>query len=168
MVPGTVGGGLPSEVARRGPDGQTAGRKAVVDVNAKGEGVPILGMEDEGHHHPVLGMFDGRPVHPAGKAVQGVVPRRLADRRLVHAAGKFVLAILDPVGPGQQQLAAPDAAHFVFRKTVDDVAVADRVGAKAGSHFGDDRALIAGGQDVLLPRGWNGGHCHRIIGWWRA
>jgi hypothetical protein len=125
-------------------------------------------LEDERHEHAVVGLLDGRPVHPAGKPVHSVVPGRLSDRRLMHPAGEFVLAVLDPVGPGQQQLPAPDAAHLVLPKTVDDVTVANRVGAETGSHFGDDRALIAGGQDVLLPRGWDDGHCHRIIGGWRA
>jgi hypothetical protein len=81
------------------------------------------------------------------------VQSRLVDRRLVHPAGKFVLPVLDPIGPGQQQLTAPDAAHLLLGKTVDDVTVADRVGAETGSNFGHDRALVTEGQDVLLPRG---------------
>jgi len=49
-----------------------------------------------------------------------------------------------------------------------DVAVAGGVGAKPGAHLRHDRALLAECQDILLARGLDGGHCHRIIGWWRA
>src|SRR5438105_581428 len=116
MMAGTVGGGLPPDVGRGRSDGQTARRQAVLDAKADSERVALLGMEDERHEDAILGLLDGRPVDPAGKPVQRVVPSRLGEWRLVQPAGELVLAVLDPVGPGEQQLTAPDAAHLVLRK----------------------------------------------------
>lgn len=90
--------------------------------------------------------------------MQGVVPGWFGERRLIDGAPKFVLAILDPVGPGKQHLATPDRTCFVLPIPVDDVAAADRVDTKPRSNFGYHRPLIAGGQNVLLAGGLDGGH----------
>jgi hypothetical protein len=86
----------------------------------------------------------------------------------MHPAGEFVLPVLDPVGPRQEQLAAADGAHLVLPITIDHVAILDRVCPKTGAYFGDDRLLVAGRQHKLLPGGWAGGHRNRIIEGWHG
>src|ERR1700682_146954 len=168
MVAGAIRGGVRPDVGRRGPDGQAPSGQSVVGVKVEGKRIALLGMEDERHEHPVPRLLAGGPVDPARQPVQRVVPSLLGERGLMELAAEFVLAVLDAVGPGKQQLAAADAAHLALRITVDDVAVANRVPAKTGPDFGDDRALLAEGQDKLLPGGWAGGHRNRIIEGWHG
>src|SRR5262249_48281334 len=46
------------------------------------------------------------PVRPAGQSVDGIAPRWLVQVELVAGAVEIVLAAVDPVGPGQQELAS--------------------------------------------------------------
>src|SRR2546421_5106374 len=100
--------------------------------------------------------------------MEGIVPRGFGERRLIRGALERVLAVLDPIGPGQKHLAASNRADLILPVPVDDVAAADGVDAEPRPHLGDDGTLVAQGQDVLLPRWRAGGHRNRIIRGWRG
>src|SRR3954447_22625722 len=97
--------------------------------------------------------FGDAPGRPPDKAVNGVLPLGLVKRQLVSPAAELVAAVLDPVGPRDQQLAPAarrDLVHFV---AVDHGAAVGDVGAEARTDFDDDGALIPGGElDLLAGR----------------
>src|SRR2546423_13673589 len=108
MVPGAVGGGLPADVGCRGPHAEPVVRQSILRVKTKGEGVTILGMQDQRQKHMVRRLLGGCPVQPTRKSVQRVVSVRLGEGCLMHTACELVSAGLGPVGTGQEQLASSD------------------------------------------------------------
>jgi hypothetical protein len=53
----------------------------------------------------------------------------LVERDLVDLTAERVLAVAQPVRPGNEQLAPAAGGHFPFVETVDDRSAADCVGA---------------------------------------
>ena len=67
------------------------------------------------------------PTRPTDEAVDGVAVLRLVERELVPLAVELVAPILEPIGPGEQDLPAPGAAQLVLAVAVEKLAAAGRV-----------------------------------------
>jgi hypothetical protein len=85
------------------------------------------------------------------------VPLGLGEVQLLLDAVERVLAVPDPVGPGQQLHASASADDLVLSETRDHVSAVDTVDAKNGSHLGDHRPLLLEG-DLVLVAGWRSRH----------
>jgi hypothetical protein len=94
-----------------------------------------------------------RPGEPADEAVDRVARLGLAERQVMPRASELVSAVLDPVRPRDEHLAAPGAGHLVGAVAVDDVAAAHGVGTEAGADLDDDGPLVSRGNlDLLTGR----------------
>jgi hypothetical protein len=76
--------------------------------------------------------------------MDGVPLLRLCQAELQTLALEVVAAVLDPVGPGEQQLAAPSRAHLVSRVAGHHVIPVSSEAAETGPHF-DDLGFVGAG-----------------------
>ena len=72
---------------------------------------------------------------------------RMAEKDVFR---ELVAAVADPVRPGQQQLAARTGAHLGGGEAVQQLTTAGRVLAEGGADLGDQGALVAQLERVLL------------------
>jgi len=96
--------------------------------------------------------------HPrdvADKAMAGIVPGGLTQPQLLGLPDEGVLAVADPVRPGQQVLTLPPSGRLVLGEATDHVDAVHRVAAQGGAHLGDDGAMTAGDDLVLLAGRWD-------------
>ena len=85
--------------------------------------------------------------------MDGVLPFRLVERKLVPLACEVVRTVLDPVRPGDQLLPPAARGDLIRVVTVDESVVAGDVGAEAGADLDDDRPLVSELELDLLPGG---------------
>ncbi len=119
-------------------------------------------MQPEAHHHRARVDEAGLPVHPPGQAVDGVLPLRLGQRRLIVVAVERVATILQAVRPGNQGGAPGEVAHLVQGIAVQYRAAGDLIGSDSATDLGDHGLLLAPADLELLARRRRDG------GWVRA
>ena len=108
-------------------------------------------MEQVSHDHPVGIPFGHLPRHPANQAVDGILLGRVVERELVPPSVELVAAVLDPVGPRDQHLAPPRAAHPVERIAVEQIAARPGVLSEAAPDLDDHGPLVGVRELDLVP-----------------
>ncbi len=88
----------------------------------------------------------------------GVVLARLGERQLVLRAFPGVLAVLEPVRPGDQRVPAGARGHLLLPIAGQHLATGHRVGPQAGADLDDDSPLVAEHDRVLPSGGQMAGH----------
>ena len=125
-----------------------------------------LRMQHQAERHGVGRALARLQRLPAYEPVNGASHADVVDRQLVMLAAVLVGAVLDPVRPRRQHLAATGLAQFVRGVPVEHFALADRVAAQAAADLHDRRALVAVPKLELLA-----GRVHRAAdatAWRRA
>ena len=107
-------------------------------------------MEGEPEPGPFRRAVQQSPGLPADQAVDRVAVLGVGQRQLQDVFRELVAAVADPVRPGQQQLAAPTGAHLGGGEAVQQLTTAGRVLAEGGADLGDQGALVAQLERVLL------------------
>ena len=104
-----------------------------------------------------------RPLRPADEAVDGVPPLGLVERELVGTALELVRAVLDPVRPRREELAAAGAAELVEPVAVEHRRISEPVTAQTAADTDDDHLLVAVRQlDLLAGRAGRFLHARRF------
>src|SRR5215208_3966777 len=79
----------------------------ILDAERQTERVAGPRMQHVLHHDPVLRALGGDPGGPADEPVDGVLLLEVVDRELVVLSVEAVAAILDSVGPRDEDLSTP-------------------------------------------------------------
>ena len=104
-----------------------------------------------------------RPVRPADEAMDGVPPLGLVERELEGMAVELVRAVLDPVRPRREELAAAGAAQLVQAVAVEHGRISEPVAAQTAADTDDHHLLVAAGQlDLLAGRAGRFLHARRF------
>ena len=118
-------------------------RERVLDRESERERIPGLRLENVLQHDAMRLALGHGPGGPAHEAVDRVPLLRLGEGEPVPLTVVLVAAVLEPVRPRDQHLAASRRGHLVGPVAVDDVATAGRVRAKPGADLDDDHYLGA-------------------------
>src|ERR1700683_1433881 len=89
------------------------GVKLVVDRKLQAEGVARAAKQQVGERELTGDVAGWLSVRPAGQTVDRVAFRGFAELKLIRGAGERVLAAVDAVGPGSEQLAGAAWRQFV-------------------------------------------------------
>src|SRR5215471_1028753 len=149
-----------ADVPSRCPHPKTARRERIFDAEPEGERVAGLRMEDVFHKNLVRLACNGPPAGPADEPMDGVVALWLVEWQLVAAPVELVAAILQSVGPRDQDLPTRRRAHLIGPITVKKLPAAGGVCAKPAANLDDDRPLTLGRDLNLLAGGCNHGAPH--------
>src|SRR5262245_8478671 len=147
-------------VGGRCPHAKTARRERVFDAEPEAEWVARLRIEDVFHENPVRLARNGPPGVPADEPMDCVVALRLVERQLMAAPVELVAAILQPVGPRDQNLPAGRGAHLLGPVAIENFPAAGGVCAKPATNLDDYRPLVFRGDLDLLATRCNHGATH--------
>ncbi len=107
------------------------------------------------HHDAMRMTFADGPGRPSHETVDRVRELRLGERQLVALPVELVASVLEPVRPGDEQLAATRLRLLVQAVAVEELLIGDRIDAQSTAHLDDHRALVAE-RDLDLLTGWRG------------
>src|SRR5262245_27109586 len=149
-----------ADVASRCPHTKTARRERIFETEPEREWVAGLRIEDVFHQNLVRLACNRPPGGPADEPMDRVVALRLVEWQLVAAPVELVAAVLQSVGPRDQDLPASRCAHLIGPVAVKKLPAAGGVCAKPAANLDDDRPLTLGRDLNLLAGGCNHGALH--------
>src|SRR5262245_18913060 len=152
MRTAAIGTRARADVGSRCAHTKTARRERIFDTETERKWVAGLRIEDVFHENLVRFARNGPPSGPADEPMNCVVALGFVERQLVATPIELVVAILQPVGPGYQDLTARRRAHLILPVPVKKLPSADGVCAKPAANFDDDCALAVG-RDLSLRAG---------------
>src|SRR5262249_30214383 len=141
----------------RCPHTKTARRERVFNAEPEGEWIAGLWIENVFHQDAVRLARNSPPAGPADEPMNCVLAFHLVERKLVAAPVELVAAILQPVGPGDQDLPAGRRAHLLGPVAVEKLSAPGRVCTKSATNLDHRRPLPFGRDlDLLAGRGNHG------------
>ncbi len=131
------------DVRRLHAHGEAVPGERVLDPEIERERVARSRVQSVLEHGALRLLLGDRPRRPAHEPVDRVAALGLVERELVALARELVAAVLDPVGPGREQLPAAGAAHRDDAVAVEHRPLAGDVAAQAAADADDDHPLVA-------------------------
>jgi hypothetical protein len=141
---------LGTDVRRLRPHRQPVVGEGVLDAEHEREGVPGSRVEPMRENRAVGRALGDRPLRPAHEPVNRVPSFRLVERKLMRSSLELVAAVLDPVRPGREHLAAARRADLVVAVAVENLASGGSVRAQTATHAHDHGPLVAERELELL------------------
>ena len=162
MEAAPVGAGVGADVGRGRAHLEPTVRQRVLEAERQREGIARLGVEHVLQHDAVRLALGEAPRAPAHETVDGVSGLGLGQWELMAPAPELVAAVLEPVRPRHEHLAATRGAHLVRVVAVEDVSTGDRIRPQPAADLDDDGALVAVDELVLLPARWDRPGAHGV------
>src|SRR6478672_11954559 len=153
MHAAAVGTGLAADVGRRRRHAETFVGEGVLDAEPERERIAGLRTQRVLDDSAVRFALAHRPGDPAHETVDRVLGLGLVERELMPPPPELVPAVLDPVRPRDEHLAAAGSRDLVGGVAIEQVEASDRVRAQPAADLDHHDTLLARGDLDLLTGG---------------